>query len=153
MIGNGFLIGGLFALFVLLSPFLAILERLFVGIGSLLLILILGFVIISCPILFLAGVTLILASKATVTSGLYYIAFSILSPIILIPLFLYISELSDSDHLMESKFIILVVNVLITLASLLVFGSSSIYFSGVLVAASVLTLGDLTMNKLTTNNW
>ena len=71
----------------------------------------------------------------------------------LLPLFLYISELSDSDQLMESKFIILVVNVLITLASLLVFGSSSIYFSGVLVAASILTLGDLTMNKLTTNNW
>ena len=150
---DDFFVGAMFALFVLMSPFLAIVERLLVGLSGLLVVLILGFIILSCPIFFIAGITLILASKATVTSGLYYIAFSILSPFILIPLFLYISELSDSDQFMESKFIILVVNVLITLASLLVFGSSSIYFSGVLVAASVLILGDLTMNKLTTNNW
>lgn len=137
-----------------MSPFLAILERLLAGLSGLLVVLILGFIILTCPIFFVAGVVLILASEATVMSGLYYIAFSILSPIILIPILLYLCELIESDHEFESKLIVPVVNVLITFACLLVFGPSSTIFYWVLAAASILTLGDLTMNKaITTSDW
>ena len=105
-----------------MSPFLAILERLVVALFSLLIVLILGLVILSCPIFFVSGVVLILASEATVMSGLYYIAFSILGPIVLIPTFLHVSKLADSDEFFEGKLIVPVVNVLITLACLLIFG-------------------------------
>jgi hypothetical protein len=132
---------------------LALIERLLLGLGILLISFCLGIILLSSPILLVSGVFLILASEATVSSGLYYITFSILSPIILIPLFLYMSELSDSDQLMEGKFSLILLNLFVILVSLIVFGSSSIYFLGVLVAASVLTLGDLVMNKWTTNNW
>lgn len=150
-----FVMGAMFALFVIVSPFLAILERLIVGLCSLLIVLIIGLVILSCPIFFVSGVVLILASEATVMSGLYYIAFSILGPIVLIPTFLYVSKLADSDEFFEGKLIVPVVNVLITLACLLIFGPSSTIFYGVLVAASILTLGDLAMNKTiaNANNW
>ena len=152
---DDYFVGVIFALFVLMSPFLAILERLLVGLSGLLVVLILGFIILTCPIFFVAGVVLILASEATVMSGLYYIAFSILSPIILIPIFLYLCELIESDHEFESKLIVPVVNVLIAFACLLVFGPSSTIFYSVLAAASILTLGDLTMNKAiaNANNW
>jgi hypothetical protein len=143
----------LFCFLVLVSPLLALIERLLLGLGILLISFCLGIILLSSPILLVSGVFLILASEATVSSGLYYITFSILSPIILIPLFLYMSELSDSDQLMEGKFSLILLNLFVILVSLIVFGSSSIYFLGVLVAASVLTLGDLVMNKWTTNNW
>lgn len=150
-----FVMGAMFALFVIVSPFLAILERLIVGLCSLLIVLIIGLVILSCPIFFVSGVVLILASEATVMSGLYYIAFSILGPIVLIPIFLYVSKLADSDDFFEGKLIVPVVNVLIIFACLLFFGPSSTIFYGVLVAASILTLGDLAMNKTIANakNW
>ena len=150
-----FVMGAMFALFVIVSPFLAILERLVVALFSLLIVLIIGLVILSCPIFFVSGVVLILASEATVMSGLYYIAFSILGPIVLIPTFLYVSKLADSDEFFEGKLIVPVVNVLITLTCLLIFGPSSTIFYGVLVAASILTLGDLAMNKTiaNANNW
>ena len=150
-----FVMGAMFALFVIVSPFLAILERLVVALFSLLIVLIIGLVILSCPIFFVSGVVLILASEATVMSGLYYIAFSILGPIVLIPIFLYVSKLADSDEFFEGKLIVPVVNVLIIFACLLVFGPSSTIFYGVLVAASILTLGDLAMNKTiaNANNW
>jgi hypothetical protein len=88
-------------------------------------------------------------------SGLYYIAFSVLSPIVLIPIFLHVSRLADSDELFESKLIVPVVNVLILFVCLLFFGPSSTIFYGVLVAASILTLGDLMMNNAIAdaNNW
>jgi hypothetical protein len=143
----------LFCFLVLVSPLLALIERLLLGLGILLISFCLGIILLSSPILLVSGVFLILASEATVSSGLYYIKFSILIPIILIPLFLYMSELSDSDQLMEGKFSLILLNLFVILVSLIVFGSSSIYFLGVLVAASVLTLGDLVMNKWTTNNW
>jgi hypothetical protein len=143
----------LFCFLVLVSPLLALIERLLLGLGILLISFCLGIILLSSPILLVSGVFLVLASEATVSSGLYYITFSILSPIILIPLFLYMSELSDSDQLMEGKFSLILLNLFVILVSLIVFGSSSIYFLGVLVAASVLTLGDLVMNKWTTNNW
>ena len=143
----------LFCFLVLVSPLLAFVERLLLGLGILLISFCLGIILLSSPILLVSGVFLILASEATVSSGLYYITFSILSPIILIPLFLYMSELSDSDQLMEGKFTLLLLNLFIILVFLIAFGSSSIYFFGVLVTASVLTLGDIIMNKMTTNNW
>ena len=153
MISNDMFLVILFCFLVLVSPLLAFVERLLLGLGILLISFCLGIILLSSPILLVSGVFLILASEATVSSGLYYITFSILSPIILIPLFLYMSELSDSDQLMEGKFSLILLNLFVILVSLIVFGSSSIYFLGVLVAASVLTLGDLVMNKWTTNNW
>jgi hypothetical protein len=153
MISNDMFFVILFCFLVLVSPLLALIERLLLGLGILLISFCLGIILLSSPILLVSGVFLILASEATVSSGLYYITFSILSPIILIPLFLYMSELSDSDQLMEGKFSLILLNLFVILVSLIVFGSSSIYFLGVLVAASVLTLGDLVMNKWTTNNW
>ena len=59
-----FVMGAMFALFVIVSPFLAILERLVVALFSLLIVLIIGLVILSCPIFFVSGVVLILASEA-----------------------------------------------------------------------------------------
>jgi hypothetical protein len=153
MISNDMFLVILFCFLVLVSPLLALIERLLLGLGILLISFCLGIILLSSPILLVSGVFLILASEATVSSGLYYITFSILSPIILLPLFLYMSELSDSDQLMEGKFSLILLNLFVILVSLIVFGSSSIYFLGVLVAASVLTLGDLVMNKWTTNNW
>jgi len=152
---DDYFVGVIFALFVLMSPFLAMIERLLVGLSGLLVVLILGFIILTCPIFFVAGIVLILASEATVMSGLYYIAFGILSPIILIPIFLYLCELSESDQILESKLIVPIVNGLIIFACLLVFGPSSTIFYGVLVAASILSLSDLAMNKAlaNANNW
>lgn len=152
---DDYFVGVIFALFVLMSPFLAMIERLVVGLSGLLVVLILGFIILTCPILFVAGIVLILASEATVMSGLYYIAFSLLSPIVLIPIFLHVSRLAESDELFESKLIVPFANVLIVFACLLFFGSSSTIFYGVLVAASILTLSDLVMNKTiaNANNW
>ena len=155
---DDFFVGAMFALFILMSPFLAIIERLLVGLSGLLVVLILGFIILSCPIFFVAGVVLILASEATVMSGLYYLAFSLLAPIVLIPIFLHLCELLESDHEFESKLIVPVVNLLIVFACLLFFGPSSTIFYGVLVAASILTLSDLVMNKAIANannefNW
>jgi hypothetical protein len=152
---DDYFMGVIFALFVLMSPFLALIERLVVGLSGLLVVLILGFIILSCPIIFSAGIVLTLASEATVMSGLYYIAFSVLSPIVLIPIFLHVSRLADSDELFENKLIVPVVNVLIVFACLLFFGPSSTIFFGVLVATTVLTLGDVVINKsiASAENW
>lgn len=152
---DDFFVGAMFALFILMSPILAIFERLLVGLSGLLVVLILGFIILTCPIFFVAGVVLILASEATVMSGLYYIAFSVLSPIVLIPIFLHVSKLADNHEFFENKLIVPVVNVLIVFACLLFFGPSSTIFYGVLIAASILTLSDLVMNKAiaNANNW
>ena len=147
--------GVIFALFVLMSPFLAMIERFIVGLSGLLVVLILGFIILTCPIFLVAGIVLFLASEPTVMSGLYYVAFSVLSSIVLVPIFLHVSRLANSDELFESKLIVPVVNVLIVFACLLFFGPSSTIFYGVLVAASILTLGDLIMNNAIAdaNNW
>ena len=83
-------VGAMFALFVLVSPFLAIIERLIVALGSYFIFLIVGLIIISSPIFLVSGVVLVLASEATVMSGLFYIALGILTPIVLIPIFSYL---------------------------------------------------------------
>ena len=145
---DDFFVGAMFALFVLVSPFLAIIERLIVALGSYFIFLIVGLIIISSPIFLVSGVVLVLASEATVMSGFYYIAFGILVPIVLIPIFSYLlNNIMESDDLIESRLLIPVINTLITLACLIFFGASSTIFFGVLVAASVLTLGDVVINK------
>ena len=149
---DDFFVGAMFALFVLVSPFLAIIERLIVALGSYFIFLIVGLIIISSPIFLVSGVVLVLASEATVMSGLFYIALGILVPIVLIPIFSYLlNNIMESDDLIESRLLIPVINTLITLACLVFFGASSTIFFGVLVAASVLTLGDVVINKTIAN--
>lgn len=149
---DDFFVGAMFALFVLVSPFLAIIERLIVTLGSYFIFLIVGLIIISSPIFLVSGVVLVLASEATVMSGLFYIALGILAPIVLIPFFSYLlNNIMESDDLIESRLLIPVINTLITLACLVFFGASSTIFFGVLVAASVLTLGDVVINKTIAN--
>ena len=149
---DDFFVGAMFALFVLVSPFLAIIERLIVALGSYFIFLIVGLIIISSPIFLVSGVVLVLASEATVMSGLFYIALGILVPIVLIPIFSYLlNNIMESDDLIESRLLIPVINTLITLACLVFFGASSTIFFGVLVAASVLTLGDVVINKTISN--
>ena len=149
---DDFFVGAMFALFVLVSPFLAIIERLIVALGSYFIFLIVGLIIISSPIFLVSGVVLVLASEATVMSGLFYIALGILVPIVLIPIFSYLlNNIMESDDLIESRLLIPVINTLITLACLVFFGASSTIFFGVLVAASVLTLGDVVINKSIAN--
>lgn len=149
---DDFFVGAMFALFVLVSPFLAIIERLIVALGSYFIFLIVGLIIISSPIFLVSGVVLVLASEATVMSGLFYIALGILAPIVLIPIFSYLlNNIMESDDLIESRLLIPVINTLITLACLVFFGASSTIFFGVLVAASVLTLGDVVINKTIAN--
>lgn len=149
---DDFFVGAMFALFVLVSPFLAIIERLIVALGSYFIFLIVGLIIISSPIFLVSGVVLVLASEATMMSGLFYIALGILVPIVLIPIFSYLlNNIMESDDLIESRLLIPVINTLITLACLIFFGASSTIFFVVLVAASVLTLGDVVINKSIAN--
>ena len=149
---DDFFVGAMFALFVLVSPFLAIIERLIVALGSYFIFLIVGLIIISSPIFLVSGFVLVLASEATVMSGLFYIALGILVPVVLIPIFSYLlNNIMESDDLIESRLLIPVINTLITLACLVFFGASSTIFFGVLVAASVLTLGDVVINKTIAN--
>ena len=149
---DDFFVGAMFALFVLVSPFLAIIERLIVALGSYFIFLIVGLIIISSPIFLVSGVVLVLASEATVMSGLFYIALGILVPIVLIPIFSYLlNNIMESDDLIESPLLIPLINTLITLACLIFFGASSTIFFVVLVAASVLTLGDVVINKTIAN--
>ena len=149
---DDFFVGAMFALFVLVSPFLAIIERLIVALGSYFIFLIVGLIIISSPIFLVSGFVLVLASEATVMSGLFYIAIGILVPVVLIPIFSYLlNNIMESDDLIESRLLIPVINTLITLACLVFFGASSTIFFGVLVAASVLTLGDVVINKTIAN--
>ena len=153
---DDYFMGVIFALFVLVSPYLAIIERLIVALGSYFIFLIVGLIIISSPIFLVSGVVLVLASEATVMSGLFYIALGILVPIVLIPIFSFLlNNIMECDDLIESRLLIPIINTLISLACLVFFGASSTIFYGVLVAASILSLGDLAMNKAiaNANNW
>ena len=153
---DDYFMGVIFALFVLVSPYLAIIERIIVTLGSYFIFLIVGLIIISSPIFLVSGVVLVLASEATVMSGLFYIALGILVPIVLIPIFSFLlNNIMECDDLIESRLLIPIINTLISLACLVFFGASSTIFYGVLVAASILSLGDLAMNKAiaNANNW
>ena len=149
MINNELFLGILFCIFVLLSPFIAIFERLFLGLGIILIAFCLGIILLSTPILFAAGVFLIIASEATVTNGLYYILFSIISPFISVPLFLFFCNLiEDDDSFMESSYVIPLANIILVLLAFMIFGTSSIYFTAVIILSSVLIAGDFTLTKL-----
>ena len=148
MINGELFLGILFCVFILISPLVALLERLFLALGILLTAFCLGIVLLSTPILFLSGVFLIIASEATVASGFYYILFSIISPFILIPLLLFLYNLVDDDLLFESAYTIPLANILIVLFALIIIGTSSIYFTAVVILSSVLIAGDFTMTKI-----
>lgn len=148
MINNELFLGVLFCVFILISPLVALLERLFLALGILLTAFCLGIVLLSTPILFLSGVFLIIASEATVTNGLYYILFSIISPFILIPLLFFLYNLVDDDLLFESAYTIPLANILIVLLALIIIGTSSIYFTSVVILSFVLMAGDFTMTKI-----
>lgn len=148
MINNELFLGVLFCVFILISPLVALLERLFLALGIILTAFCLGIVLLSTPILFLSGVFLIIASEATVTNGLYYILFSIISPFILIPLLLFLYNLFDDDLLFESAYTIPLANILIVLLALIIIGTSSIYFTSVVILSFVLMAGDFTMTKI-----
>ena len=59
---DDYFVGVIFALFVLMSPFLAMIERLVVGLSGLLVVLI-PFIILTCPIFFVAGIVLVIGRK------------------------------------------------------------------------------------------
>ena len=148
MISSELFLGILFCVFILISPLVALLERLFLALGIILTAFCLGIVLLSTPILFLSGVFLIIASEATVTNGLYYILFSIISPFILIPLLFFLYNLVDDDLLFESAYTIPLANILIVLLAIIIIGTSSIYFTSVVILSFVLMAGDFTMTKI-----
>ena len=148
MISSDMFTGILLLVLVLFSPLIALIERFFLELSVLLIVFILGFAIVSSPILFLAGIVLILASEATVSSGFYYILFSVISPFILIPLFFFFSELVESDFI-ENPYIVPLTNMFLVVLAFFIFGTSSVYFTIVITLALILIAGDFAMNKIT----
>ena len=126
------------------SPFLAIMERFMIGIGSIGMVFLLGVVILSSPLIFFGGIVLIVASAATTSTGLYFIAFSIVSPLILIPL---LSVVNEPDINEASSFLI-ITNTLLVLVLYTLVGSASPLFLPILIAAIALVVGDLMNNRL-----
>ena len=125
-------------LMIIISPFLAIIERLLLQLGAILMIFILGIIILTCPILLIAGVVLIAASAPTVDTGIAFIVFSILSPIVLLPV---ISELDDRDFF-ETPGLLLLANLLIILVMYLTVGPTNPIFILSLIIATSLVIGD-----------
>jgi len=125
-------------LLVPLSPFLAIMERLLIGLGAIGMIFVLGIIILSSPLIFLGGVVLILTGTATTSTGIYFIAFSIISPLILTPLF---SAANDPD-VSETPGLLFTTNILIVLAFYTFIGASSPLFLPVVIACVALVIGD-----------
>lgn len=125
-------------LLIPLSPFLAIMERLLIALGAIGMVFALGIIILSSPLIFLGGVVLILAGTATTTTGIYFIAFSIVSPLILTPL---LSAVNDPD-ISETPGLLFVINILVVLAFYTFFGSSSPIFLPLLIACVALVIGD-----------
>ena len=131
-------------LLIPLSPLLAIMERLLIALGAIGMVFVLGIIILSSPLIFLGGVVLILASSATTSTGIYFIAFSIISPLILIPL---LSAVNDPD-ISETPGLLFVINILVVLAFYTFVGSSSPIFLPLLIACVALVIGD-SMNDQT----
>ena len=125
-------------LLIPLSPFLAIMERLLIALGAIGMVFALGIIILSSPLIFLGGVVLILAGTATTTTGIYFIAFSIVSPLILTPL---LSAVNDPD-ISETPGLLFVINILVVLAFYTFVGSSSPIFLPLLIACVALVIGD-----------
>ena len=131
-------------LLIPLSPFLAIMERLLIALGAIGMVFLLGIIILSSPLIFLGGVVLILASSATTATGIYFIVFSIVSPLILTPL---LSAVNDPD-VSETPGLLFVINILVVLAFYTFVGSSSPIFLPLLIACVALVIGD-SMNDQT----
>lgn len=125
-------------LLIPLSPFLAIMERLLIALGAIGMVFALGIIILSSPLIFLGGVVLILAGTATASTGIYFIAFSIVSPLILTPL---LSAVNDPD-ISETPGLLFVINILVVLAFYTFVGSSSPIFLPLLIACVALVIGD-----------
>ncbi len=113
-------------------------ERLLIALGAIGMVFALGIIILSSPLIFLGGVVLILAGTATTTTGIYFIAFSIVSPLILTPL---LSAVNDPD-ISETPGLLFVINILVVLAFYTFFGSSSPIFLPLLIACVALVIGD-----------
>ena len=131
-------------LLIPLSPLLAIMERLLIALGAIGMVFVLGIIILSSPLIFLGGVVLILASSATTSTGIYFIVFSIVSPLILTPL---LSAVNDPD-VSETPGLLFVINILVVLAFYTFVGSSSPIFLPLLIACVALVIGD-SMNDQT----
>ena len=131
-------------LLIPLSPLLAIMERLLIALGAIGMVFVLGIIILSSPLIFLGGVVLILASSATTATGIYFIVFSIVSPLILTPL---LSAFNDPD-VSETPGLLFVINILVVLAFYTFVGSSSPIFLPLLIACVALVIGD-SMNDQT----
>ena len=131
-------------LLIPLSPLLAIMERLLIALGAIGVVFVLGIIILSSPLIFLGGVVLILASSATTSTGIYFIVFSIVSPLILTPL---LSAVNDPD-VSETPGLLFVINILVVLAFYTFVGSSSPIFLPLLIACVALVIGD-SMNDQT----
>ena len=131
-------------LLIPLSPLLAIMERLLIALGAIGMVFVLGIIILSSPLIFLGGVVLILASSATTATGIYFIVFSIISPLILTPL---LSAVNDPD-VSETPGLLFVINILVVLAFYTFVGSSSPIFLPLLIACVALVIGD-SMNDQT----
>ena len=125
-------------LLIPLSPFLAIMERLLIALGAIGMVFAIGIIILSSPLIFLGGVVLILAGTATTSTGIYFIAFSIVSPLILTPL---LSAVNDPD-ISETPGLLFVINILVVLAFYTFVGSSSPIFLPLLIACVALVIGD-----------
>ena len=125
-------------LLIPLSPLLAIMERLLIALGAIGMVFVLGIIILSSPLIFLGGVVLIIASSATTATGIYFIVFSIVSPLILTPL---LSAVNDPD-VSETPGLLFVINILVVLAFYTFVGSSSPIFMPLLIACVALVIGD-----------
>ena len=64
MIENTVFLLGFSVLLLIVSPILAIMERLFLGFGAILMILILGIIILSSPLFFITGIVLIITNSS-----------------------------------------------------------------------------------------
>ena len=131
-------------LLIPLSPLLAIMERLLIALGAIGMVFVLGIIILSSPLIFLGGVVLIIASSATTATGIYFIVFSIVSPLILTPL---LSAVNDPD-VSETPGLLFVINIPVVLAFYTFVGSSSPIFLPLLIACVALVIGD-SMNDQT----
>lgn len=131
-------------LLIPLSPFLAIMERLLIALGAIGMVFALGIIILSSPLIFLGGVVLILAGTATTSTGIYFIAFSIISPLILTPL---LSAINDPD-VSETPGLVFITNILIVLAFYTFLGTSNPLFLPVVIACVALVIGDAMNDRM-----
>ncbi len=94
--------------------------------------------------LLIAGIVLIVASSPTVNTGITFIVFSILSPLVFMPL---ISELNDRDFF-EAPGLLLLTNLVIILVLYFTIGPTNPIFIPSLIIATALVIGDSMNNHL-----